>query len=271
MKNSFFTPFFADPNHDSESSSLKSSDDEMWLVYSTLAVIIAYFFSIVYIYFSVSLSAEYNISPFLRLLNSAASTHLMMLGSIIFTYWYFVADRKNWQEDFFLRAWKPLYIVEAIGLEMGLFIPLAILAVCSLKILEFLKKILGPDLAKYLDTTPHFKEYLLKLDWDGFALVAVIAVIIAPTIEELVFRRVIFGCLSQKIGMVAAVIVTSALFAGIHFRIVDFPTLFILGIIWQLQFIYHKSIYPSILYHTFHNSVAMGLLFIIKFFNIPIA
>jgi membrane protease YdiL (CAAX protease family) len=262
------------PAYKKESFTLKDEfssplKNDRWLFYALLSVLITFSFSNLYIHLFLFFSIEYNISPFIRILNSAVSLHLFMLLGIVFSYYWF-SESKNWQKDFFFSNWKPLYILEAVGLEMGLFIPLGVLALITLKFLEFIKRLLGPDIAQYLDTTPHFKEFLLKLDWDGFALVAFVAVIIAPTIEEIVFRRVIYGFLCSKIGLVAAVIITSFLFAGIHFRLVAFPTLFILGIIWQLQFIYQKSLFPSILYHTFHNAVAMGFLFLIKFFNFTV-
>ena len=261
MKDNFLPPFDFDKKIE--------TDSDTWLLYASISVFIAYFLSIVYMHLFAVFSADYNISTFFRILNSAMSLHFLLISGIIFSYCS-CSVSKDWQKDFFFKQWKPLYILEAVGLEIGLFIPLGILAFCSLKIIQLLKKVLGPDFAQYLDTTPHFKEYLLKMDWSGFALIAVVAVIFAPTIEEIVFRRVIYGFLSSRIGMVAALIITSAVFAGIHLRLVDFSTLFVLGIIWQIQFIYHKSLYPSILYHTFHNALAMGLLFCIKYFNLSI-
>lgn len=294
MKRKSISPFFADSHQDSNSANVDSVNgtafengvipsledgyslpadseitNEKWLAYATLSVTITYLFSLAYIYFFTIFTIDLHIPIFVRILNSAASLHLLMLGGIILSYYLF-SQRMLWQDDFCFKEWNPLYIAEAVGLEIGLFIPLAILAISTLKILEIVKKFVGPDFAKYLDTTPYFKEYLLKLDWNSFVLVAFIAIVIAPTIEEIVFRRVIFGFVRLKVGLAAAVIITSALFAGIHMRIVDFPTLFVLGVIWQLLFIFHKSLFPSILYHTFHNSVAMGLLFLIKFFEIPV-
>jgi len=285
LKNIFLSCFFADSHKDTESSSLLSNDPdvnndrseipllyekEQWLFYGSVSVFITGLFSIIYVYLFSIFTATYNISPFVSTLNSAVSMQFFVIVGVVFSYGFF-PGKKRWQKDFFFTKWNSIYILEAIGLGVFFFIPLIFLTQTTLEFLEFLKKIVGPEFARYIDTAPHLQEYFMKLEWNSFAVVVFSAVIIAPTVEEIVFRRVIYGFLSSRLGLISAVIITSALFAGIHFRLVAFSTLFVLGVIWQIQFIYHKSLFPSILYHSFHNAVVMGVLFFFKLEKMPIS
>jgi membrane protease YdiL (CAAX protease family) len=56
------------------------------------------------------------------------------------------------------------------------------------------------------------------------------------------------------------VIVASALFAGMHFSVISFPYLFLVGMLlgwtkWKTQ-----SLYPSMLIHFLHNLIVIELL-----------
>ena len=51
---------------------------------------------------------------------------------------------------------------------------------------------------------------------DGWAVVVVLAVVGAPLVEELLFRGLIQGAFSRRIGAVPALFVTALIFAGVH-------------------------------------------------------
>ena len=242
---------------------------KQWLVFAALSVIISFFLSFLYLGLVSFISEKYHLKPLVRIMLAGLSLHLFLISGVFLSY-FCLARKIRWQQAFYFKNWRYIYLVEALVFELVLFFPLALVAIATLFFLNGLKDFLGPELGKYIDTFPHFKQYLLDMDWQGFSLVVIIAVVLAPTIEEIVFRRVIFSALRFRLGMIASFLLTSAFFAFIHFRLVDFPVLFILGCIWQGQYLYHRSLFPSILYHTFHNALAMGLLFLIKFYDIPI-
>ncbi len=126
MKDDFLSPFdeysklppvSSDKNANIPDDKFLRSDGDAWLLYASISVLISYFLSIVYMHFCVRFCADYNIPAFFRILNSAISLHLLLICGIIFSYGCFsVTD--NWQKDFFFKDWKPLYIVEALGLEL---------------------------------------------------------------------------------------------------------------------------------------------------------
>lgn len=85
------------------------------------------------------------------------------------------------------------------------------------------------------------------------ALVAFIAVVLAPVSEELVFRRGIYRFLKGKISPLAALTVSSLLFAMIHFNIQSFLALFTLGMLLGRAYERTGSVATPILYHSFFN------------------
>lgn len=244
--------------------------NDQWLCYGALSVPIAIFLAIVYGYFFAQLCNSYKMPQLVKVINGGLSMQVLMLGGVLFAYFTFRSPGSAFSEDFLFKKWRFLYCFEGFGLAMFLFIPLLIIGAVSYFILEFLKKNLGPEWSQLFDLYPNIQEYLLKMDWVGFGVVAVIAVFVAPVVEEIVFRRVLFGYLKRKVNMVLAVIITSVFFAMIHMNLVGFFTLFVLGVIFQSLVIFHKSLFPAIFYHSAHNFLSMLVLCIVKYFELPI-
>lgn len=242
---------------------------DLWLLYASLSTVLLYPIAIFLAFQFSYLFKDYNISNWITVTISALFLHTLLLLGVVISYLY-CNKSGDWQNAFYFRNWKWFYIVEAIILEVALFIPLSIVAVCSMTFFTFLKSNLPTNFAKYIDTTPKLKLYLMKLDWGEFALVAVIAVFIGPVIEEILFRRVIFGFFARKLTLTLSLIFTSVIFAAVHFSIVNFLSLFLLATIWQLIFLYYKSLYPSIIFHMFHNGIAITILVVLKIIGFKI-
>jgi len=161
------------------------------------------------------------------------------------------------------RNWKWYYIPETVGLE---FVFLAFSIVFGIGMLLF--KTLFPvlyNLMKNLSNAPYL--FIKEIDWGTFAIIVVGAVFIAPAVEEITFRAVMFKGLKKYTNVYAAAIITSLIFAAFHFNVIQFIPLFILGLLFQFLYISHKSIFPGIIFHTIHNGIAMSFLFLIKFYN----
>jgi len=240
---------------------------DLWLVYASISIILLYPIALFFAYQYSFLFKSYNMSSWIIVAISALFLHLFLLFGVVVSYLY-CNKKGDWKSAFYFINWRWFYIIEAIVLEIALFIPLAITAVFSMTFFTFLKENLPTDIAKYIDLTPRLKLYLMKLDWGNFALVAIVAVFIGPIIEEILFRRVIFGFFARKLTLPLSLIFTSVIFAAIHFNIVNFLSLFLLAITWQLIFIYYKSLYPSIIFHMFHNGIAITILVILKLLEI---
>lgn len=85
------------------------------------------------------------------------------------------------------------------------------------------------------------------------------AVLIAPLSEEIFFRGFLFQGLRQKHGWVAAMLISSAVFAAFHLQPAALIPTFLLGCV--LAFIYQMSdsIWPGMLLHLFINGCALGV------------
>ena len=95
-------------------------------------------------------------------------------------------------------------------------------------------------------------QALLKL-MDG-GIVSIVAIcIIAPLIEEMLFRGIILRGFLSHYSAKKAIIVSSLLFALIHLNIYQIPGAFILGCF--IGWIYYKSrsLWPCILAHAINN------------------
>ena len=84
-------------------------------------------------------------------------------------------------------------------------------------------------------------------------LLIVLAVIVAPVVEELFFRGFVFAGFRRKYGWQKAALISSALFAVGHLQPFALVPLFMIGYIFA--YLYHRSgsIWPGILLHFMVN------------------
>lgn len=81
--------------------------------------------------------------------------------------------------------------------------------------------------------------------------------VVAPLVEELVFRGMLFQLLRRSLPLWAAVILSALVFALLHLIPVLIPTLFLFGVALALVFHYTRSLYCSICLHMLINTVAV--------------
>ena len=91
----------------------------------------------------------------------------------------------------------------------------------------------------------------------GFVLVAVIA----PFVEEVTFRGVVFAGLRARWGMVAAVIVSGLLFGIVHLEPLETVPLAIIGMGLAGVFARSRSLWPAIIAHGCYNAVVLAIAF----------
>ncbi len=95
------------------------------------------------------------------------------------------------------------------------------------------------------------------LDTTTFVMLLVLVAGLVPMAEELLFRGMLYPVLRKQWGPVLAVIASAAIFAAVHFVLILFPALFILGLMLALLREWSKSIIPSILMHAMQNTIAL--------------
>lgn len=104
------------------------------------------------------------------------------------------------------------------------------------------------------------QEPIIPLFGDSLAglLAALIAAgLMAPLVEEMLFRGFLFGGLRQRVAPWAAAVLSALLFAALHLQPFAFPVLFLYGIL--LAMLYHRSnsLWPPILMHATINSLGV--------------
>jgi len=105
------------------------------------------------------------------------------------------------------------------------------------------------------------KEQALLLALSGASIPAVIGigivvVIAVPMAEEIFFRRMLFG-LFRPLGVWKAILLTAAVFAAVHLFLLGIPALFLMGIGFQLAYLYRRNLSSSILAHGLVNLCAL--------------
>jgi len=101
-------------------------------------------------------------------------------------------------------------------------------------------------------------------DYAGFIFAFLIAVVIAPFIEELFFRGFVLQTLAKKISPFWGVVLTGLIFASVHFEFQSIMPLLILSIVLNVLYIKTKSIWPGIVFHIFNNSFAFVMMLLIE-------
>lgn len=106
------------------------------------------------------------------------------------------------------------------------------------------------------------EQGLVPKDWDPsraapFAANFVVVALVAPIVEETMFRGVGFAVVRQLGGQGAAVVVTSILFGLAHGLVVALPVLALFGLVLALVRSRAESIYPPMILHGIFNAIAL--------------
>ncbi|MEY2445415.1 MAG: protease family protein [Ilumatobacteraceae bacterium] len=95
----------------------------------------------------------------------------------------------------------------------------------------------------------------------GGWLLGLVAVVVigAPIVEELVYRGLLQGAVVRRINDAVAVVVVAAFFAFIHFRWIEFPGLFVFGLILGVCALRTGRLGMGILAHMAFNATGLML------------
>ncbi len=106
-------------------------------------------------------------------------------------------------------------------------------------------------------------------DQNVLILMVVMAVIVAPVCEEVVFRGYLYPVLKKFSGMWIGLLVSALIFSAAHGSFVALLPLFIFGVV--LAFLYEctGSIWAPIAAHLLFNGATVGIQLLIRFGHIP--
>lgn len=162
--------------------------------------------------------------------------------------------------------WKDLILTKEMGLRQGI----AFGAFCyvgmlfGFAVLAFTNHITLESLG-YETNQQKAVEILLGNNfptWLKFQLV-IISIIIAPIVEELIFRGVVLPVCMHGLPVMPAACLVSLLFATMHFHVASFVPLFAVGLAFSLAYIYSGSLVVPITMHALFNGLNILLLFVL--------
>jgi membrane protease YdiL (CAAX protease family) len=102
-----------------------------------------------------------------------------------------------------------------------------------------------------------------KREWFLF-LSIILIVLIAPIIEEILFRGFIYTAIRNKFGRRMAYLLSTILFAGLHANLIGFLPISVLGILLAYLYEHTGSLIPSITVHVTHNSLIALFVFLVR-------
>ena len=148
-----------------------------------------------------------------------------------------------------------------------LFLPLLYFVITILILAQL--KTLTEQIFKYFNwpvKEQMLNEIILNADLMGTIVLGLCVIILAPIFEEILFRRAIFSTILPISNIFIATIITSLLFALVHFdSFINMPVLFGLAVILQFIYIKHRSIYPVIFLHSINNTFAFIMVLLVKY------
>jgi membrane protease YdiL (CAAX protease family) len=103
-------------------------------------------------------------------------------------------------------------------------------------------------------------DLVLALHGPRLVLLFLLVCVIAPVIEELLFRGLLFRALEKRYGLLVGALAAGLVFGGMHPQLpFGFPPLFVLGV--GLCYVYRisGSIVPGILIHAMNNTLALAM------------
>jgi uncharacterized protein len=157
----------------------------------------------------------------------------------------------------FSRLWGPTRttgVMVAIGLAAG--VAVAIVSFTLNAIVVLLAGVEEPVEQQLLQDA-------LAGGWP-LALVALLAVVVAPVVEEVIFRGVLFRALADRINLTVGLVLSSAIFALIHIEVVlsqpfALVGLFTVGFLLALAYHLTGNLMVAVLGHAVFNAISLGL------------
>ena len=154
-------------------------------------------------------------------------------------------------EDFRL-AFRP---VDLVGLPIG-----AATQLLAVPALYWPLRRVWPDTFDTDSLSERARELWDRADGIWVVVLVVVVVIGAPLVEELVYRGLIQQTLQGRLDDVIALVVSAVVFAAIHLQAVEFPGLFLFGLVVGFCFMRTGRLGMGIMVHLAFN--AAGLLIV---------
>lgn len=146
-----------------------------------------------------------------------------------------------------------------IGLAGGIVGYLLCSTLVGIPVNKFFTNVFGElDAQKAVQDILNLKNPLL------LSMIIVSACVLAPVIEELLYRGYLYGSIKRFSHPVFAAILSSALFTVIHMNLLALVPLFVLSLILTWLYEFTKCLWVPILVHAFFNTFNILAMFYMK-------
>lgn len=153
---------------------------------------------------------------------------------------------RNWEwEDFGCHS---VSLKNALSKILGVYALTWIINI-SYAIFLYQHGLIPPD-------TDVYSKLLGQATWYTLLLNLILAGVLAPVVEETLFRGVIFGSLQAYFGKWTSAVLSAVIFSALHFQAYGFFPRFMLGMALVYLYDKYKSLYPAIGLHAINNIVA---------------
>lgn len=176
-------------------------------------------------------------------------TEIYVMVAVI-TWLRVVKGRGLTLQDIGFRPVKPVVLLLMLPLTLAMLILSGIIA-------ELTTSLFGdvPDAGDQLGVTS------VGLSVTDLVCLLIVAVMVAPIIEEVVFRGLLYQLVRARKGVSLAIIVSAVAFAGVHFIPLLLGVFVVMGIVFALVTEHFKSLYPAILLHALNNATSVVLVY----------
>jgi uncharacterized protein len=116
--------------------------------------------------------------------------------------------------------------VDLLGVPIGVLTQLVLVPLVYLPLESLWEDVFTED-----RLTENAKDLVDRASGGSMVLLVLMVCVGAPLVEELVYRGLLQGSFAARINHVPAWIAASALFALVHFRPVEYPGLFVIGLV----------------------------------------
>jgi len=170
-------------------------------------------------------------------------------------YWIYRKSKQNHiQVNWFLQKGRNVRVLELLGLV----ITLLLFSIGSLLFLAYLlahisPSLLGSTLLKEETRPSGFPLLILNQ-----ALDVLIVIVLAPVIEELLFRGVLLNRCAAKWGMKKGILVSSAAFAILHFEMIG---AFLFAICMAILYLKTRTLLVPMAAHALNNGIIVAARF----------
>lgn len=170
---------------------------------------------------------------------------VLIYSLIVLAIYLFVARRHGWAS----LGWRPVSGRMLLLVPLFLLLGLFGMALINALLAAVLGSFENPQAAALTGGEPLSTLELL--------LVLPLVAGLVPVAEELLFRGLFYGVLHKHGGTSAAVLGSGLLFALVHFILILFPALLLLGLLLGYLRARSHSVLPGILLHMVQNALAL--------------